>query len=176
MAQIFNLKALAFAPLLITACAGPIETRIAIHQPATGIPATVSYSFVEGDTESAPLPLDPAIKSAIASRLTGFSPAPFDQANIIISYGFSDRPAASAIAGRSPAKRKRFLGGCADRIVRLSISLSSRTTGEQLYAASAEETHCRASAEDALPHLAAAILPNDAWPAVASTLKRDGLK
>lgn len=161
--------------MLLAACAGPIETRVDVRQSAAPIVSNSSYAFVPLADDDRPSPIDAAIRQIISARLTGMTIEPFETATIVLAYGLSERPANMTIAGLSPAERKHRFQNCG-RIVRLTISLSSRESGKLLYSGSAEEYHCKASPEEVLPHLAAAILPDGTWPTASITLKRKGKK
>ena len=154
--------ALLLAP---AACAGPVETRI--NAAGAGVAQGQPLMW-------APLPVGTGEEAAQARAALGTALGTqgyrlIDDAPLMLTFGLSERPAHIGLAtgqdaALSPHKRRRLLQSCADRMLRLSISIIDRASGETRYLGSAEEAHCRAGLGDALPRLSRMAVAEMARP------------
>lgn len=101
-----------------------------------------------------------------------------------LHVAFAERDAAIGVKTKSgdavrdiaAAKRKKPLQSCADREMRLTITLTRIADGAELYRGSAAEYHCKAQAPDVVPVLVNAALGDLARPKGAYSIKRQGLE
>lgn len=140
------------AMLLVGACAGPVRTHFGgldRGSAAEALPAFAAAAETQAD------PRWPVIEAALAGQ--GLRADPASPYQLAFSYG--SRPAVSAIAGPggailSPAKKHHLFQTCHDRAFRLVVTLIDTRSGEIAGRGWADEAHCRASADEALPALA----------------------
>lgn len=171
------------AVALLAGCASPVVTRIDTAAPVP-LPAQASFTLVEGPGDLAPVhrQANALVSGALSQR--GWSAA--ETGDYLLSVMLSDRPATSQLqagddAGKpraviAPAADRKSAKGCAKRDHRLAIRLTDRTTGEDMYAGSGAEYHCKASLNDSLPHLVTAALEGlDGTPG-QRTVQRKGVR
>lgn len=166
--------ALLLAP---AACAGPVETRI--HVAGAGVAQQQALMW-------APLPAGAGAsaeveqaRGALGAALEAQGYRIAEEAPLALALGVSERPAAIALttgknAALSPAKEDRPLQSCADRMLRLRVSITDRATGETRYTGAAEEAHCHATLSEALPRLARLAVADMASPAGARLVQSAG--
>jgi hypothetical protein len=149
--------------LAVTACAGPIETRI----DSAGMGPVKPATFQIGEAASAEAL--PTIVGLLQQK--GFQQAGVGQLSLQIAL--SDRPAELALqsgsATLSPAKGKQ---GCAKREYRLGVTLTRLSDGTEVYRAHAAEFHCKLTLTDVLPILAQSALADLGAPRGAYTVNR----
>ncbi|QKR99766.1 hypothetical protein F9288_09050 [Sphingomonas sp. CL5.1] len=150
------------AALLLSGCTGPVRTRFG-GQPATTARDPVSAVAVEADSQA-----DrhwPAIHAAITEQGLNLDPAsPYR-----LAFAFGSRPAGSAILASggavvSPARKRHLFQSCPGRTYRLVVTLTDTRTGDLIGRGWADEAHCRAAADEALPALAARAVAMLAHP------------
>lgn len=166
-----RLHCAAISLLAVSACAGPIETRIAAT--GAGVPraALLALRDAPGDPSPIQAKAREAVMTALQKRGHGFA----EEAPMIVEIGVSARPAAlglSSIAGDDPAetplsgaKPQRLLQSCTDQTYRLVVSIFDRTSGTRAYHGSAEEYHCKAGLDDTVALLAEKALADIERPA-----------
>jgi hypothetical protein len=155
--------------LLVSACVGPIETRI----DSRGLNETQPVSILV-DT-------DVAVTSAEAHRQVeqtlfakGFRPASeSSKADVSLHVTLSDRPAnlslntgSEVLAPNSGKKR------CAKREYRLGLTMIKIADGTIFYKSNAAEFHCKQTVQQALPVLVDAALKDIGNPRGAYIVKR----
>ncbi|MGD9812070.1 MAG: hypothetical protein AB7U35_12190 [Sphingobium sp.] len=158
------LSCLAIAGL--AACAGPIKTDL--HSLGPGMADTGVLAWASAPTGNAAPVLDEArqeVSGVLVAKGFGFS----DVAPYSVSLGLSERPGDMAVAAEdgvslSPAKRRRLLQDCEDRIFRLRVTIVDRATGLVRYDGAAEEAHCKAGLNEVLPRLARLAVADLAQP------------
>ncbi|MCG6120691.1 MAG: hypothetical protein MEP44_08610 [Blastomonas sp.] len=153
------------AVALLAGCASPVVTRIDTAAPAP-LPAQASFTLVEGPGDLAPVhrQANALVSGALSQR--GWSAA--ETGDYLLLVSLSDRPATAELkagddAGRAasviaPAHDRKAEKGCARRDYRLGVRLTHRVTGEDAYAGSGAEFHCKAALDESLPHLVTAAL------------------
>lgn len=150
---------------LLAGCASPVVTRIDNAAPAP-LPATASFTLVEapGDLALVHRQAKALVSNALGQR--GWSAS--ESGDYLLSVSLSDRPASAPLkagddAGKpaatiAPAHDRKTEKGCAQRDYRLGVRLTHRVTGEDAYAGSGAEFHCKAPLGESLPHLVTAAL------------------
>lgn len=139
-------------------CTGPVETNI--HSAGVGVQDAAALMWMpapKGAEAEGPHML--AARAAVAAALQERGFHMVEEAPAAVSIGFAERPATIGLkAGQgkalSPAKEERLFQNCADRMMRLRISIVDRANGDQLYSGEAQESHCHAQASDVLARLA----------------------
>jgi hypothetical protein len=163
------------AAMLVTSCAGKIETRIS----SSGVqsPAAAQY-MISTVTETSP-ELRSAHKLVAANMARkGFALA--KEASLHLEITLDARPAALALGGKdgasslSPAKKKRPLQSCEDREYRLGVTLTKVADGSEVYRGRAAEYRCKVSVSEALPTLVNAALADFGSPRGNYVLTRKG--
>ena len=172
---------LTLVPLLLlglSACAGPIETRVVSC--GAGVPEAASILAEAPPNSEVAASAHKLVTGRLAERGFGQSPAGALQLHI----AFAERDAAIAVRTRSgdqwadvsAAKPKKPLQSCADREMRLTVTLTRIADGTELYRGSAAEYHCKAQAANVLPSLVDAALADLAGPKGAYRTMRQGLE
>jgi hypothetical protein len=153
--------------LLLSACAGPIETRIT----SSGLTSPQPASFA-GDPKAADVAATNA--QTIASRILagkGYSQAEIAELNLQVTV--SDRPAElslqSGTATLSPAAVKKQ---CAKREYRVGVTLTKIADGAEHYHGTAAEYHCKLALADVLDSMVASALADLGAPRGSYTVKR----
>jgi hypothetical protein len=155
--------------LLISACVGPIETRV----DSRGLNDAQPVSIL-ADT-------DVAVISAEARRLVeqalfakGFRAASESpKADVSLHVTLSDRPADLSLNAGSdvlapPSGKKR----CAKREYRLGLTMIKIADGTIFYKSNAAEFHCKQTVQQVLPMLVDAALKDIGSPRGAYIVKR----
>jgi hypothetical protein len=158
------MRSLIFVCLLsVTACAGPIETRI----DSAGVALVKPTTFQIGEAASAEA--TPTIIGLLQQK--GYQQAGTGQLSLQVAL--SDRPAELALqsgaATLSPAKGKKR---CAKREYRLGVTLTRISDGAEIYRANAAEFHCKLTLADVLPILAQSALADLGAPRGAYIVNR----
>jgi hypothetical protein len=152
--------------LLLTGCAGPIETRISSDGSTSISPAQFS---VEKTSNIAGATAQDLVIKALSQK--GFQLA--DPAMHSLHVSVSDRPSHLAInAGEktlSPATDKKL---CAAREFRLGITLTRIADGAVTYQAHAAEYHCKQTLSQVLPYLVDAVVNDLGSPRGSYIVKR----
>ncbi|WP_339692266.1 hypothetical protein [uncultured Parasphingorhabdus sp.] len=161
--MIRSLSWISVGAMMVSGCAGPIETRVQTHQViATGGPKqfiVTTKDTVENDNLA--LARDLVTKS-LTER--GYQSSP--DASILVNVALAERPADIAIdAGDkdvvqsiATAKRQKRFQSCKDQEHRLTIILFDQTRGTKLYAGNAAEYHCNGTIKQSLPFLVKSAL------------------
>ena len=152
--------------LLVSACIGPIETRV--DSRGTGGAQPVSFAAdpdVLGPAEDA----QKLVTQALAAK--GYRTA--DVADVSLHVTLSDRPADlslhSGATVLAPASGKKQ---CAKREYRLGVTLTKIADGSLYYESHAAEFHCKLTVEQVLPMLVDAALKDISAPRGSYTVKR----
>ncbi len=138
-------------------CAGPVEARLRSQGAGVGDDRLLMWAPSPAGEALTPHMEQAREMFSAALRDRGFSFAA--EAPLSVSLSVSERPADIAVstgndAAFSPAKDHRLMQSCQDRILRLRVVMIERTSGEIRYAGDAQEAHCKAGLDDALPRLA----------------------
>lgn len=144
--------------MAVSACAGPIETRIQTHQfVAAAEPKQFTLSPKEvPENRDLAMTRDLVTKSLIAR---GYEASP--DASILVHVALSIRPADIAVDGGdkdsshsiASAKPKKRFQSCKDQEHRLTISLFDQARGAKLYSGNAAEYHCKGTIAQSMPFL-----------------------
>ncbi|MDQ4421358.1 hypothetical protein OOT33_13090 [Sphingobium sp. DEHP117] len=187
-----------FLALLLApaACAGPVETHL--RSAGAGVASDTALMWAPLPVEVQAQTADARAALSDALREKGYRIV--DDAPLALSMGLAERPAGIGVTkgqgealsmglaerpagigvtkgqgeALSPAKQRRPLQSCADRMLRVSISITDRTSGDTRYAGSAEEAHCHARLAEALPRLARLAVADMARPAGARLVQSAG--
>ena len=162
----------------LSACAGPVETRVVSS--GQGVDRPVYILQEEAPQSELLLHAHIAAMHQLADR--GFMVS--DKATLKFSVAFAERDASIAVLSKSgdkvqaiaPAKQKKPLQNCADREMRLTLTLTRIADGAEVYRGSAAEYHCKAQAVDVVPQLVKAAIADLAKPKGAYTVTRQGLE
>ena len=152
--------------LLVTACIGPIETRI--DSRGTGGPPPVSFA---GDPDVLGAVVDAQKLVAQALVAKGYRTA--EVADVSLHVTLSDRPAdlslhsGSAVLAPTSGKKR-----CAKREYRLGVTLTKIADGALYYQSHAAEFHCNLVVEAVLPALVDAALKDIGAPRGSYAVKR----
>ena len=152
--------------LLVSACIGPIETRV----DSRGSGGTQPISFAsDPDVIGSAVDAQKLVAKALAAK--GYRAA--DIADVSLHVTVSDRPAElslhsgpAVIAPNSGKKR------CAKREYRLGVTLTKIADGALYYQSHAAEYHCKLTVQQVLPALADAALKDIGAPRGAYIIKR----
>lgn len=162
-----SMRATFFALFLsLTACAGPIETRVDSIGQAMDRPISfVANPEILGPSANAQL----LVSAALVEK--GF--AATDLAQLSLDVTLSDRPADLSLhSGKATLATASGKKLCAKREYRLGVILTKIADGVAQYQASAAEFHCKQSVEQALPFLVTAALKDMAAPRGRYVVKR----
>ena len=152
--------------LLVSACIGPIETRVYSRGPNGAQP--VSFA-VDPDVLGPAVDAQKLVVEALAAK--GYRMA--EMADVTLHVTLSDRPAdlslhsgPAVLASTSGKKR------CAKREYRLGVTLTKIADGAVIYQSHAAEFHCKQTVEQVLPKLVDAALQDIGAPRGRYTVKR----
>jgi hypothetical protein len=158
-----------FAPLLflfVTACIGPIETRV--DSRGTGGAPPVSFA-ADPDVLGPVVDAQKLVAQALVAK--GYRAAEF--ADVSLHVTLSDRPADLSLhsgpAVLAPSSGKKL---CAKREYRLGVTLTKIADGALFYQSHAAEFHCKLAVEQVLPALVDAALKDVGEPRGSYTVKR----
>ena len=163
------------ALVTLSACAGPIETRVV----STGQGASANTILVETTPAGAIQAL--AYQQTLEQlQSRGFEMS--DKGALQLHVAFSERDASisikagdgKAMTDLSLAKKRKPLQSCDDRDLKLTISLTRITDGVELYRSEAAEHHCKASVVEVLPSLISAALRDIGRPKGGYVVNRAG--
>lgn len=166
-----------FLALLLApaACAGPVESHL--RSSGAGVASDTALMW-------APLPVEVQAqtadaRAAVSQALADKGYRIVEEAPLALAMGVAERPAGIGVTkgqgeALSPAKQRRPLQSCADRMLRVSVSITDRASGDMRYAGSAEEAHCHATLDEALPRLARLAVADMAQPAGARLVQSAG--
>lgn len=166
------------AMVSISACTGPIETRVS----SSGVAVSGGYTILE-EQHASPSDILWQARALTLTKLSnrGFSLAPNGAQKLDVTV--SERPANLLITAgaeqhkailTSP-KPKKPLQSCADTEFSLVVRLTNVASGAELYQGRAAEFHCRATIADVLPFLVDAALADLGSPKGEHVIKRPGL-
>lgn len=141
----------------LTACSGPIETRV--QNAGSGVASAGSYRVAQapGDpSDSQQMALAETIKA-----LAGMGWNQSDNGKHLLSVAVAERPADLGLAIKTGAvaqplatpKPERLMQSCKDREYRVTVALVDAATGAVTYRGSAAEFHCREQLANVLPLL-----------------------
>lgn len=141
------------AAFLLAGCAGPMPTVFAGEAPARDAALPADFA------PAADMGLSAARWQVVRRAVTVAGIAEREESGAQLFATLTERPAGIGVTGGgeaalAPAKTRRPFQSCKDRTVRLVLSLTDRRSGAVLRRGWAEESHCRGSADDALPRLA----------------------
>lgn len=153
----YKVPVMAAAVLALSACAGPIETRIntAVQEPpARG--ASYYLSVPEGPVG----PMNAEAAKLLEARLASLGLSRIDdpeKAQYAAALTVADRPAdmsyAAADIALATAKKRRALQSCKDREVHVAFVLTRIADASSAYRGSAAEYHCKAQTAEVMPLL-----------------------
>lgn len=153
-------------------CSPPVDTAIRSTGPGIqGTPSLMWATRADPQTgETPPQDVTDRARGIVAASLRdrGFSFA--GDAPVTLAIGVAQRPGRIALMGESGARLSAAQGQkgirrCRkDQLTRLGISMTDSRTGQILYHGSAQETHCRATLDQLLPHLVESALADMAAP------------
>lgn len=164
---------------LMTACAGPIETRI-----DTAIPAAPDKgaTYFLSAPEGAAAPAQEAAIALLEPRLAAQGLTRTMDAEVtqyVVSLGVADRPVDVSFmvdgAAVGTPKKKYWFQRCADREYRITVAIQKVADGSRSYQGSASEYHCKAKFDDVMPSLLDAALSGLNGKTGARIEKRSGL-
>lgn len=173
-----RLISLSIAALGLSACAGPIETRVVSTGEGLREPATIL-------SEAAPTSEETAMaRKLVVDRLIIQGYRESENGAIQLHVAFAERDATITVSAKSgdtatdvaSAKKQKPLQSCADREMRLIVTLTRIADGTELYRGNAAEYHCRARAGDVIPALVEASLNDLSAPKGAYRTTRQGLE
>lgn len=144
--------------LIVSGCAGPIETRIRTHQVIV-TPEQQKFTLSPLETV-ANRDLDRA-REMVAQSLSERGYHSASDASILVHVALSDRPADIAVnAGENAAdqvlaaaKKHKSFQSCRDHEHRLTISLFDQRERSMIYSGHAAEYHCKGTIAQSLPFL-----------------------
>ncbi len=144
--------------LMISGCAGPIETRVRTHQ-LVAEPAQKQFTLSSNDTV-ANRNIELA-REMVATALNERGYQSSANAPIRVHVAISERPADIAITASekdalqsiAAAKKQKQFQSCKDLEHRLTVSLFDQASRTKLYEGSAAEYHCKGTVAQSLPFL-----------------------
>jgi hypothetical protein len=173
------------AGLALAGCAAPVVTRIDVAVPAP-LPPAGTYTLATVPGEIAPVHGQAIALVTAALKQRGWREMAAGAGDYLLSVGLADRPAAAKLqagddngmpnALLAPAADRKTTRGCARRDHRLSVVLTERVTGNDAYAASAAEFHCKARLEETVPYLVSAALEDLDRPKGVREVERAGVR
>lgn len=149
--------------MTVSACAGPIETRVQTQQViAAPDQKKFSVSPIDATANSDLVRARDMVAKALIKK--GYQAA--SDASILVHVALSERPADIAVnAGEkeaarslSAAKSQKRFQSCKDHEQRLTISLFDQVRGTMLYSGNASEYHCNGTIAQSLPFLVESAL------------------
>ncbi|RDV06461.1 hypothetical protein DXH95_03270 [Sphingorhabdus pulchriflava] len=165
------------AIMLISACTGPIETRVSSSGVALSSDRTI-LNEQHGNHSDILVQARSLTLQQLDSR--GFSLAPNGAHKLDVTV--SERPANLLVttgteqgkAVLTSPKPKKPLQSCVDSEFNLVVRLTRVADGTELYRGRASEYHCKASLADVLPFLVNAALADLSSPKGEHIIKRRG--
>lgn len=162
----------------LAACAGPIETRVNSAGPGVANSSTILKEEIP--TASAAAQARAAVIMLLADK--GYRET--QSGDVQLHVAFAERDAAISVKAKSAdavtdiatAKMHKPLQSCADREMRLAVTLTRITDGAELYRGTASEYHCKAQMAEVLPALVTAALADLSQPKGAYKITRQGLE
>lgn len=162
----------------LSSCGGPIETRV--HSAGPGVGASTTIWQEELPTAAAASEARKAVIALLAEN--GFRETP--TGSVQLHVAFAERDASIAVKAKSgdvatdisTAKSKKPLQSCADRELRLSVTLTRIADAVELYRGEASEFHCKARSAEVLPSLVKAALADLSQPKGTYVVTRQGLE
>ena len=166
------------AMVSISACTGPIETRVS----SSGVALSGGHTILD-EQHASPSDILLQARALTLSNLAdrGFTLTPTGGQKLAVTV--SERPANLLISAgaeqhkvvlTSP-KPKKPLQSCADTEFSLVVRLTNVADGADLYQGRAAEFHCKAALADVLPFLVDAALADLGSPKGEHIIKRRGL-
>ena len=155
-----------FLCLLVTACIGPIETRV--DSRGSGGVQPVSFT-ADADVLGPAVDVQKLVVQALSAK--GYRTA--EMADVSLHVTLSDRPAdlslhsGPAILAPTSGKKR-----CAKREYRLGVTLTKIADGSLFYQSHAAEFHCKLTIEQVLPALVDAAIKDIGAPRGNYTVKR----
>ena len=168
----------------LSACAGPIETRIETRASAS---VSVPKQFMFSEKPEQNNQTYSLAKSLVSQKLSNEGYSEAKVASLLVQIALADRPASIAIStGEQPgktlvgAKENKPLQSCVDQEHRLSVDIFNQAEGSIFYSGTAAEYHCKGTIEMSLPHLVDAALSdlgaNTGLEPKSSTRLRNGIE
>lgn len=162
----------------LSACAGPVETRVNSSGPGVGASTTILQEALPAAATAA------QARAAVITLLADRGYRETQTGNIQLHVAFAERDAAISVKAKSAdtvtdiatAKMHKPLQSCADREMRLAVTLTRITDGVELYRGTASEYHCKAQMAEVLPALVTAALADLSQPKGAYKITRQGLE
>jgi len=150
---------------LVTACAGPIKTRVQTISYVERVQVS-EYTFSKDNSPNSQI--SKLVKQNLEQVLESKGLRKSDDSPHLLDFSVADRPASVSIHLGEDGKRQVAVSSkenkpfqsCKDREHRLIISLLHKNSGNQLYRGTASEYHCKASLQQSIPHLVKAALSN----------------
>jgi hypothetical protein len=155
--------------LIVSACVGPIETRVDSRGLNEAQPVSI---LADTDVAVASSEAHRVVEQALFAK--GFRAASESpKADVSLHVTLSDRPADLSLNAGSevlapPSGKKR----CAKREYRLGLTLTKIADGAIIYKSHAAEFHCKQTVQQALPALVDAALRDIGAPRGAYIVKR----
>ena len=152
--------------LLVSACIGPIETRVDSRGLGGAQPVVF---FADPDVVGPAADAQKLVAQALVAK--GYRAA--EMADVSLHVTLSDRPAdlslhsGSAVLAPTSGKKR-----CAKREYRLGVTLTKIADGSLYYQSHAAEFHCKLKVEQVLPALVDAALKDIVAPRGSYTVKR----
>lgn len=147
---------------MLTACAGPIETRI---DSALVAPPAKDATYILSAPEGAMGSVESEASRLLETRLgeQGFTrTTDAEAAQYTVSLTVADRPAAMTYragdAALADVKPKKPFQNCEDRDFRVAIIITRVADASASYRGSAAEYHCKAKIAEVMPNLLDAAL------------------
>ena len=162
----------------LSSCAGPVETRVNSTGPGVGASTIILQEALPVASTAA------QARAAVIMLLADRGYRETQTGNVQLHVAFAERDAAISVKSKSgdavtdiaAAKVQKPLQSCADREMRLAVTLTRITDGAELYRGTASEYHCKAQMAEVLPALVTAALADLSQPKGAYKIKRQGLE
>ncbi|MBK6707852.1 MAG: hypothetical protein IPG54_10380 [Sphingomonadales bacterium] len=162
----------------LSSCAGPIETRVV----SSGAGLREPFSILAEDPPKSETAA--SARTLVLDQLAGAGYRQSDNGSLQLQVAFAERDAGIAVQTKSGetihdvavVKPRKPLQSCADRELRLTVTLTRIADGAELYRGSAAEYHCKARPTDVIPALVEASLDDLSSPKGAYTTTRQGLE
>ncbi len=163
----------AFLAASLSACAGPLETRVSSSGATALAPATYIWAPDSGVASNDVAEAKRLVSAKLAER--GFTAA--DTGSLHMEVAVASRPASlGLVAGEkdvlSPVRRKKTFQRCGDNEYRLGITITQIADGAEVYRGNASEYHCKEALGSVLPRLVDAALADLGQPRGTYSIKR----
>ena len=145
----------------LSSCVGPVETRVNSTGPGVGASTIILQEALPVASTAA------QARAAVIMLLADRGYRETQTGNVQLHVAFAERDAAIV---------QKPLQSCADREMRLAVTLTRITDGAELYRGTASEYHCKAQMAEVLPALVTAALADLSQPKGAYKIKRQGLE